>query len=158
VPLWFGNQYEPALQNPVFGTARVVLAYAEMDHPCPEAERGLAYLVGTQNADGGWGGAPGLASTVEETALVLAALTAWPSFPHAADPITRGTAWLLARVEDGTWTATSPIGLYFSVLWYGEDLYPVTWTLDALGRVRVALVEPVSSSYQQDPPTTPSKA
>jgi len=29
----------------------------------------------------------------------------------------------------------APIGLYFAHLWYSEELYPLIWTLDALGRV-----------------------
>jgi hypothetical protein len=28
VPLWFGNQDHPAEENPVYGTAKVLLAYA----------------------------------------------------------------------------------------------------------------------------------
>ena len=29
----------------------------------------------------------------------------------------------------------APIGLYFSSLWYSERLYPLIWTVGALGRV-----------------------
>jgi squalene-hopene/tetraprenyl-beta-curcumene cyclase len=39
---------------------------------------------------------------------------------------------LTARVEDGSWTRSSPLGLYFALLWYDEALYPVVWTCEAL--------------------------
>ena len=48
----------------------------------------------------------------------------------------RGTEWLLARVESGEWTQPSPIGFYFAKLWYYEKLYPMTFTVGALNRVR----------------------
>ena len=33
IPLWFGNQNEPAEENPTYGTARVVIALAKLGHP-----------------------------------------------------------------------------------------------------------------------------
>lgn len=33
VPLWFGNQYHPAEENPVYGTSRVLLAFASLGWP-----------------------------------------------------------------------------------------------------------------------------
>ena len=47
-----------------------------------------------------------------------------------------GTAYLLRRIEAGSWTISAPIGLYFARLWYDEALYPVVWTVEALGRMR----------------------
>lgn len=59
LPLWFGNQDRSEEDNPVYGTGRVLLAYAALGllHSEP-ACRGVAYLRTHQNADGGWGGGP----------------------------------------------------------------------------------------------------
>ncbi|MDX1929978.1 MAG: prenyltransferase/squalene oxidase repeat-containing protein, partial [Pirellulaceae bacterium] len=59
LPLWFGNQDHPEEDNPVYGTSKVLLAYADLslvDEPA--AQRGLRYLLDHQNEDGGWGGGP----------------------------------------------------------------------------------------------------
>ena len=75
LPLWFGNQHSPKEENPVYGTARVLAAYRDLDMINGErAQRGIAWLMGAQNADGGWGGAAGAPSSIEETALALEAL------------------------------------------------------------------------------------
>ncbi|MBU0609468.1 MAG: squalene--hopene cyclase [Armatimonadetes bacterium] len=137
VPLWFGNQAAPEHQNPVLGTARVLAALAELDRDGEMAARGRAYLLAGQNEDGGWGGAPGTSSTVEETALAVTALTGWPEEGGAA--ARRGALYLAARVEAGTWTQATPVGLYFASLWYSERLYPIVWTVEALGRATKAL-------------------
>jgi len=132
VPLWFGNQQAPEHLNPVLGTSRVLLAWAELDRNAEEALQGLQYLVGAQNSDGGWGGAAGMPSTVEETALAVSALSHWPQECGLA--LHRGLQYLLSRVENGDWTRPAPLGLYFASLWYSEELYPVVWTVEALGR------------------------
>ena len=57
LPLWFGNQDREDETNPVYGTARVLLAGPR--HLGNErARRGLDYLLDCQNHDGGWGGGP----------------------------------------------------------------------------------------------------
>jgi squalene-hopene/tetraprenyl-beta-curcumene cyclase len=132
VPLWFGNQAAPEHLNPVLGTSRVLLAWAEFDHNAEEALQGLQFLVTAQNDDGGWGGAPGVASTVEESALAICALSCWPQECRIA--LERGLNYLLARIENDDWTTPAPIGLYFASLWYSEELYPIVWTVEALGR------------------------
>jgi squalene-hopene/tetraprenyl-beta-curcumene cyclase len=110
-PLWFGNQDHPDEDNPVYGTAKVLLAYRDLAlMNSPEAKRGIAWLVANQNKDGGWGsGAWGrivtqetlasspqtlnpkpqsairnLKSSVEETALATEALLA--AIPSNPDP------------------------------------------------------------------------
>jgi squalene-hopene/tetraprenyl-beta-curcumene cyclase len=99
--------------------------------------KGVAWLRNAQNADGGWGGAAGVASSVEETALAVEALAAAQRFnvPRTEKALTRGVEWLLARVESDTWTEPSPIGFYFAKLWYCEKLYPLIFTVGALNRV-----------------------
>lgn len=137
LPLWFGNQAVAGKSNPVLGTARALVAWAEAAPGAREAELGLQYLIGARNDDGGWGGARGVASSVEETALAVTALTCFPSRDREA--LARGIEYLIRRVENGSWVDARPIGLYFASLWYAEDLYPLIWTIEALGRAAAIL-------------------
>jgi squalene-hopene/tetraprenyl-beta-curcumene cyclase len=137
VPLWFGNEHAPGEENPLYGTAQVVSALRELDdagnrRAAGMAERGAEWLVRSQNDDGGWGGVRGVKSSVEETALAVRALA---GTVHR-EAVIRGVQWLVARVESGEWRRASPIGFYFAKLWYSERLYPLIWTVAALGRVR----------------------
>jgi squalene-hopene/tetraprenyl-beta-curcumene cyclase len=131
-PLWFGSQLTPDQTNPVLGTARVLPALALYDPAGAEARRGIEYLLAAQHPSGGWGADAGIAPSVEETALAVTALTHWPEICRPA--LERGVQYLLERVADGSYTQPKPLGLYFARLWYAEDLYPVIWTLEALGR------------------------
>jgi squalene-hopene/tetraprenyl-beta-curcumene cyclase len=135
IPLWFGNEHEPAEENPIYGTSRVVLALRDLEAAGdttirPMLTRATEWLASAQNEDGGWGGAPGIPSTTEETALALEAI-AGSAHVAAAD---RGAEWLAGKVRDGTWTQPSAIGFYFAKLWYYDELYPQIWTVAALGR------------------------
>lgn len=133
LPLWFGNQHAPDDENPVYGTSRVLAAYRELGLAAnPSARRGVEWLAGQQNADGGWGGLRGTPSSVEETALALEALTAFGGLKDEAR--LRGWEWLLRRVEDETFHQTAPIGFYFAKLWYFERLYPLVFSVAALAR------------------------
>ncbi len=135
LPLWFGNQHAPDDENPTYGTARVLAAYRDLGlmHEEP-AQRGVAWLVANQNADGGWGGGRGTPSSLEETALAVEVLLdAGPAVREAAG---RGLAWIVHRVEQGGLGEPTPIGFYFAKLWYFEKLYPITFTVAALGRAR----------------------
>ena len=114
-PLWFGNQHAAHDENPVYGTARVLMAI----EGTPMAARAEAWLRGARNPDGGWGGESGVASSVEETAVALAAL----------GPDEAGVEWLA-----GAEVSPAPIGFYFAKLWYWERLYPLIFAVDALGR------------------------
>jgi squalene-hopene/tetraprenyl-beta-curcumene cyclase len=144
LPLWFGNQHAPDDINPVYGTARVLAAYRDLGlAESPECRRGVAYLLSVQNADGGWGGANDCPSSVEETALAVEVLVDLASEesptgglrPPLANEVERGVAWLVEAVESGHFRDASPIGFYFAKLWYFEKLYPLIFTVAALGRV-----------------------
>ncbi len=137
IPLWFGSQHSSSLENPLYGTARVLLALPQFPGS-QEArlqtsiQRGRDWLQKAQQGDGGWGGTPGAPATVEETALALDALLT--ADPKDSPFISRGLDWLLRTTQDGTVFPASPIGLYFAALWYAEELYPVIFTCAALGR------------------------
>lgn len=141
LPLWFGNQFTEKQTNPLYGTAKVMvylrdtLLHAwytdETRHRIDRLiEKGAAFLISSQNDDGGWGGEKSIPGTIEETALAVSALAS----PEYAEQCYRGLEWI-----DGTIArkglASAPIGLYFASLWYDERLYPVVFYLEALSRV-----------------------
>lgn len=133
-PLWFGNQYTPDHGNPVVGTARVLRAMAAVPQRTATAGRAVRYLTDAQNADGGWGGRGGVSSSVEETALTVSALLDWPEREQTRAAAEAGVRYLLRAMAAGALDQPAPIGLYFASLWYSEELYPILWTFEALGR------------------------
>ena len=192
LPLWFGNQHAANDENPTYGTARVLAAYRDADRADDAAcRRGVDWLIRAQNPDGGWGGAPGVFSSVEETALAVEVLISLKSrgavlnddcsnlrqtrlipslrrgsaalgerladgsglndsvvcAPGLSDASRRGLAWLLDRVDQGTWVEPSPSGFYFAKLWYFEDLYPLIFTVAALRRA----VDALSHAHSRNP-------
>jgi squalene-hopene/tetraprenyl-beta-curcumene cyclase len=95
LPLWFGNQDNPDDENPIYGTARVLMSITESEELAFEASRAVDFLLSQQNVDGGWGGGPSLqiyrrnsdqmgknteiegnsgTSSIEETAVALEAI------------------------------------------------------------------------------------
>ena len=156
LPLWFGNQDHPEEENPIYGTAKVLLAYADLSMlDDPAAQAGLKYLIKNQNADGGWGGGPsisykgGLAapaanvgpgpdqpavgSSIEETSLALEAIIQCGGVGMCPPTIMRGCEWLITIIHRGNLDCSWPIGFYFAKLWYHERLYPPIFSLAALG-------------------------
>ncbi len=147
IPLWFGNQGAPDEANPVYGTARVLEGLAALSdvETIPASEhRAALWLVDAQGDGGGWGGAPGVSPSIEETAVAVSALATWRRLPRAApvrgidDAISRGVQWLASATDGGRRAATAPIGLYFAKLWYSEKLYPWTFGLAALAAAESA--------------------
>jgi squalene-hopene/tetraprenyl-beta-curcumene cyclase len=159
VPLWFGNQFAPNQENPVYGTARVLtgLTSASSVESCrvpqqfvfpylPMMQKAIQWLLSAQNQDGGWGGAKAVKSTIEETALSVDALASCFEYRglsagggienRVSGAISRGVRWLIEQTKEGTIVTPSPIGLYFAKLWYFEELYPVIFTVSALQKVR----------------------
>ena len=109
IPLWFGNPWTPDQTNPIYGTARVLECRDLL--PAEARRRGEQFLRTRQQDDGSFG-------AIEETALAV-----------AATGDARGREWLLTRAE----FEPAPIGLYFARLWYFEQLYPLIFTVAALG-------------------------
>ena len=151
-PLWFGNQDHPREENPVYGTARVLLAYRDLDRLSSRAaQRGVEWLVFSQNRDGGWGGGCSLdsqgqgsvTSSVEETAVAVESLLAQPEGRECSSALASGLHWLVESVHADRYQTVSPIGLYFAKLWYHERLYPIIFTVSALGHARRRLPAPL---------------
>jgi squalene-hopene/tetraprenyl-beta-curcumene cyclase len=147
VPLWFGNQFAPNQENPVYGTARVLIGLCRLPQQfisqcLPMMQKAVQWLLSVQNQDGGWGGAKAVNSTIEETALSVDALASIldsriTSHRLAVEPaISRGVCWLIEQTKEGTIVPPSPIGLYFAKLWYFEELYPLIFTVSALQKVQ----------------------
>lgn len=136
IPLWFGNEHSPHKENPVYGTAQVLLALT--DDESAILVRGREFLRANQNQDGGWGGFLGAPSSVEETSLALEALA---NDPASQAHLERGLKWLLNAVENDALKNPAPIGLYFARLWYFERLYPLIFATCALGACRRGLTQ-----------------
>jgi squalene-hopene/tetraprenyl-beta-curcumene cyclase len=143
VPLWFGNQFAPGDINPTYGTSRVLrslqaLARQPFSQMSSLLEKGLGWLLSAQNADGGWGGAPGVASSIEETALAVEALAEPTELSSGAvkSALSKGVVWLIQQTQPNPNLKASPIGLYFAKLWYFEQLYPLIFAVAAMERAR----------------------
>jgi squalene-hopene/tetraprenyl-beta-curcumene cyclase len=140
VPLWFGSETAPDEENPVYGTARVLLALGSGTASVRDASpihrrRAVRWLLGVQNDDGGWGGDRAVPSSIEETGVVLSALARLRDPQDARDcetAMSRAVAWLVAATGDRRLEA-SPIGLYFARLWYYEEMYPLVFAIEGLG-------------------------
>lgn len=138
-PLWFGNQHCPNDENPVYGTAKVLIGLAAYSGPDTDTVdelrgSGLAWLMRVQNQDGSWGGAEGCPGSVEETSMAIKAILQTDA--HKQDvrqAATRGVAWLLETTAGGRLFPAAPIGLYFARLWYFEREYPLVHICGALG-------------------------
>jgi squalene-hopene/tetraprenyl-beta-curcumene cyclase len=150
LPLWFGNQHAPDDANPVYGTARVLLALEELEAKTfPALDwmlfRGGRFLAHAQREDGSWSAGSNGDSSIEETALAIEALAGLLGKQDAAkhvravrQHVVKGANWLMGKVESGDWLNASPIGFYFAKLWYYEKTYPQIFTVAALSRVEAA--------------------
>ncbi|WP_233200411.1 prenyltransferase/squalene oxidase repeat-containing protein [Blastopirellula marina] len=142
LPLWFGNQDQYDDENPIYGTVKVLLAYRDLGRMTTDAARkGARWLAAQQNDDGGFGGGSSVPtlcggaseSSVEETALAVEALLAADKRDISPEILPQAVGWLCQGVEDGSYVNCSPIGFYFSKLWYYEKLYPRVMTVASLG-------------------------
>ena len=138
-PLWFGDQDATSQfrveglefrveANPVYGAATIIdyMKTAGITLTLDAKD----FLLKCQNPDGGWGGNRGVPSKVTLTAKAIGALRHF--LPETDEAIRRAVDYLYARYETGTLYSREPIGLYFSRLWYSEDLYNPIYLLTAL--------------------------
>lgn len=137
LPLWFGNQLADDKTNPVYGTAKVCIYLGDtlgFQRPGKEyinrigimAGKAQDFLVKQQNSDGSWGGKKGIAGSAEETSLAVSALAG-----KYSQECNTGIAWLMNHDR----IVSSPIGLYFAMLWYDEELYPLIYSVEAMRRL-----------------------
>jgi squalene-hopene/tetraprenyl-beta-curcumene cyclase len=134
----FGNSSWPRNENPVCGTALALLAFRDLDMiDRPTAVHGLQWLAANVDPGGGWGGGrgpnPGL-SSVEETALALEALLASGPAQNYLPLVEENLQWLVKAVHEGRHRQAAPIGLHLTGLWYDEAIYPLAFTVAALGQ------------------------
>ncbi len=138
-PLWFGDQEATSKfrveglefkveANPVYGAATIIDYMKTAGITLTLAPKD--FLLKCQNPDGGWGGNRGVPSKVTLTAKAIGALRHF--LPETDEAIRRAVDYLYARYETGTLYSREPIGLYFSRLWYSEDLYNPIYILTAL--------------------------
>jgi squalene-hopene/tetraprenyl-beta-curcumene cyclase len=164
VPLWFGNEHQPDNENPVLGTAQVLIACDELRQlQSNMAARAAAWLITAQHSAGGWGPprAPvdysdeerdvnirswreneSLAKfcSVEESSAAVTALVPLVAInPVAARSVSRGLLWLANAVEEDAQRHPAIIGFYFSRIWYYDRLYPLAFAAGALSRAVAAL-------------------
>ncbi len=146
-PLWFGNEEHPQQQNPLYGTAKVVLGICQIPGTRAPVRKGVEWLLDQQNDDGGWGGARGLTSSVEETSLAVDALAGVLSGAGNAEleknclnATCNGVQWLIRETQNGRNVQSTPIGLYFAQLWYFEELYPYIYTVLALQKFKTSII------------------
>jgi len=158
LPLWFGNQYAPNHENPIYGTSKVLISLCQLETNGPAVpvmrHRAFNWLLSVQNCDGGFGGNKDVASSIEETALGVDALShvlymlnnevneqrmVQYNVTEIKIAISKGIAWLDNNTNNGTLFEPTPIGLYFAKLWYWEELYPVIFTVSAVTTARRVL-------------------
>lgn len=134
VPLWFGDQEAENEQSPVYGTAITIEYLSNINHPLAREmkTRGARYLLSVQNADGGWGGAKNVPSKITLTARAMSALS---DFQEAdKEVLNRAFDYLYSGYIADELLKPEAIGLYFSRLWYSEDMYNITFVLNALNK------------------------
>jgi squalene-hopene/tetraprenyl-beta-curcumene cyclase len=134
-PLWFGCEQAKDELNYTYGTTHVLYAIGNAKKM---GEAALDWLRRAQNRDGSFGGAANTRGSAEETGLGLRALMAAGMKPDEAC-CRYAAQWLITNQRaDGSWDP-SPIGFYFAVLWYYEEMYPLCYALSGLGRYHAAL-------------------
>ncbi len=140
IPLWFGDQNAKDELNPVYGTAITTEYLSGIDHPIAikMAQKGVDYLLSTQNKDGGWGGHKNVPSKITLTARALSALTCYMERVDL-DILNKAFDFLHLKYTKQELLTPEPIGLYFSRLWYSEEMYNITFSLNALKKYKQRL-------------------
>ena len=158
IPIWFGNEHQLEDENPVMGTAQVLMACAELQRlDSNMAMRAAGWLVASQHTAGGWGpprvpvdhsgdqyrgtrswrktDALAKFCSIEETAASVSALFSLAATNPAYErSVSRGLSWLATAVEQDAHRRPAILGFYFSRIWYYERLYPLAFAAGALTR------------------------
>jgi squalene-hopene/tetraprenyl-beta-curcumene cyclase len=133
LPLWFGNPFAKNQLNPIYGTARVLIALSDFPIEIVGVmiKPAIDWLVSKQKPDGSWSADGQCESSREETAIAVQALAANKTRCRvdAQQAVRQGLCWL-ESYENNT-DKSAPIGLYFAKLWYYEPLYKVIFEAGA---------------------------
>jgi len=150
-PLWFGDQDAADERSPVYGTTMTVEYLSGLKEPLARemALKGFNYILSVQNEDGGWGGAKDIPSKVTLTARALSAISSF--FKTADEPVQRAFDYLHRKYKAGELYDREPIGLYFSRLWYSEELYNITFVLNALKKYKNSKFKIQDSKLECEP-------
>ena len=166
IPIWFGNEHQLDDENPVMGTAQVLMACADLQRlDSNMATRAAGWLVASQHTAGGWGPPRvpvdhsgeygGMRSwrendalakfcSIEETAASVSALISLAATDPAYErSVSRGLSWLATAVEQDAHRRPAILGFYFSRIWYYERLSPLAFAAGALTRA-VGVLTPVT--------------
>lgn len=137
IPLWFGDQDAYDERSPVYATAMTVEYLSGSKEAIAQmmVRKGMEYILSVQNTDGGWGGAKSVASKVTLTARALSALASYPDTDMRV--MDRAFDYLYDMYKAGELFRAEPIGLYFSRLWYSEEMYNITFVLNALKKYKL---------------------
>ncbi|MBF0409026.1 MAG: squalene--hopene cyclase [Candidatus Riflebacteria bacterium] len=134
-PLWFGDQDARNQQNRVYGTAVVLeaLSYFPEKTVAHLVKPAIKWLCSVRNPDGGFGGEPGTPSKIETTAKAILALSL---NNHEMAELEPSVNYLTNQLISANGKPkSSAIGMYFASLWYDEELYPLIFSVDALGEI-----------------------
>lgn len=142
-PLWFGDQEAVDERSPVYGTTMIVEYLSGLEEPLAQemALKGFNYILSVQNEDGGWGGAKGIPSKVTLTARALSAMASFCKTEQ--EPMRQAFDFLYRKYKAGELYQCEPIGLYFSRLWYSEELYNITFVLNAIKKYNLIITRKV---------------
>jgi prenyltransferase beta subunit len=144
-PLWFGDQNAKDELAPVYGTAITIEYLSGIQNPLAQqmAAKGVAYLISIQNTDGGWGGAENVPSKITFTARALSALSCCKTIKE--DILHQAFNFLFLKYQKGRLLQSEAIGLYFSRLWYSEDMYNITFVLTALKNYQTKIKQTITN-------------
>jgi squalene-hopene/tetraprenyl-beta-curcumene cyclase len=147
-PRWFCRANSPDSENLIYGTSQVVLAYRDLDQIENRlVKRALDWLAGAVGPDGGWGsgaGESGGESSAEETAMAVEALLAAPHDPRWQTALENGLQWLVRAIDQKGYQQPTAIGRHPAQLQYSEKIYPLAFTVSALGQAVRLLSRPAS--------------
>jgi squalene-hopene/tetraprenyl-beta-curcumene cyclase len=145
-PRWFCRAGSPDSENLIYGTSQVVLAYRDLDQMENRiVKRALEWLAAAVNPDGGWGsltGESGVVSSAQETAMAVEALLAAPHDPRWQTALDNGLQWLVRSIDKQRYQQPAAIGLLPARLQYAEKVYPLAFTVSALGQAVKLLSRP----------------